>query len=204
MSLMVVGTAVSAIPAALLMARIGRRWGYVAASLLAALAALLAAHAVAAGSFVLFCLATLLIGVNVAFSQQYRFAAAESVPVERAGQAVSLVLVGAVGGALLGPAIVTRAEGVWATAPFAGPFLVMASVRRRPCCCCSRLREPSPAPSRAQAWQRRPLREMAAQPLFLVAVLAGVVGQGVMTFIMTATPISMHVVDGFSLPRPPR
>jgi MFS family permease len=62
------------------------------------------------------------------------------------------------------------------------------------------LREPSPAPESGPRLGRRPLREMVAQRLFLVAVLAGVVGQGVMTFIMTATPISMHVMDGFSLP----
>jgi hypothetical protein len=37
------------------------------------------------------------------------------------------------------------------------------------------------------------------QPRFLTAVLAGVVGQGVMTYIMTATPIAMNVDDGFSI-----
>jgi MFS family permease len=199
MSLMVVGTALSAIPAALLMQRIGRRPGYAAASLLGAIAALLAAYAVSAGSFVLFCLATLLIGVNVAFSQQYRFAAAESVAVERAGQAVSLVLVGAVGGALLGPAIVTGAEGLWSAQPFADPFLLMAGLYAATSLLLLALREPRPATEPGTPLARRPLRELAAQRLFLVAVLAGVVGQGVMTFIMTATPISMHVVDGFSL-----
>jgi len=35
--------------------------------------------------------------------------------------------------------------------------------------------------------------------VFIVAVLGGAVGYGVMSFIMTATPLSMHVVDGHSL-----
>ena len=42
----------------------------------------------------------------------------------------------------------------------------------------------------------RRLREIAAQPVFRVAVLAALASYTVMSFIMTATPISMHVVDG--------
>jgi MFS family permease len=199
MSLMVVGTACSAIPAAMLMQRFGRRLGYCAASLGAAVAALLGAWAVREQSFVWFCVCTLLIGVNVAFSQQYRFAAAESVAPGRAGRAVSLVLVGAVGGALLGPAVVTGTADVLPAQPFAGPFLVLAGLYALAAVLLAAVAEPQPVSAIGQPQARRPLREFGTQPLFLVAVLAGVVGQGVMTFIMTATPISMHVVDGFSL-----
>jgi MFS family permease len=46
---------------------------------------------------------------------------------------------------------------------------------------------------------QRSLREIVQQPVFLVAVAGGTVAYGVMTFIMTATPLSMHIVDGFSL-----
>ena len=45
----------------------------------------------------------------------------------------------------------------------------------------------------------RPLGEIVRQPVFLVAVLGGVVSYGIMTLIMTATPLSMHVNDGFSI-----
>lgn len=88
-SIMVVGMALSTIPAARLMARIGRRRGFVAGAAAAGLAALLAACAVAWGSFLLFCTATLLIGANGAFVQQYRFAAAESAGPPHAARAVS-------------------------------------------------------------------------------------------------------------------
>jgi len=46
---------------------------------------------------------------------------------------------------------------------------------------------------------QRPLGEIVSQPVFLVAVLGGATAYGVMTFIMTATPLSMHVHDGFDL-----
>jgi MFS family permease len=43
------------------------------------------------------------------------------------------------------------------------------------------------------------LAAIASQPVFIVAVLGGAVAYGVMSLIMTATPISMHVNDGFSI-----
>jgi MFS family permease len=45
----------------------------------------------------------------------------------------------------------------------------------------------------------RPLGQIARQPVFIVAVLAGATAYGVMSFVMTATPLSMHVHDAFSL-----
>ncbi|MGH8703904.1 MAG: MFS transporter, partial [Burkholderiales bacterium] len=50
-----------------------------------------------------------------------------------------------------------------------------------------------PAPSAAeQSATGRPLREIAAQPKFIVAVLAAAIGYGVMNFLMTSTPIAMQ------------
>jgi MFS family permease len=45
----------------------------------------------------------------------------------------------------------------------------------------------------------RPLTEIVSQPVFIVAVLGGAVAYGVMSLIMTATPVSMHVHDGYSI-----
>jgi MFS family permease len=51
-----------------------------------------------------------------------------------------------------------------------------------------------PTPTAAeQAAKGRPLAEIAAQPRFIVAVLAGALGYGVMNFLMTSTPIAMGV-----------
>ncbi len=60
------------------------------------------------------------------------------------------------------------------------------------------LREVNPAQAE-NAGIERPLREVTAQPTFLIAVLAGAVSYGVMSFIMTATPVMMGVIAGFSL-----
>jgi len=45
----------------------------------------------------------------------------------------------------------------------------------------------------------RPLQQIVIQPVYIVAVLGGTVGYGLMTLVMTATPLSMHINDGFSI-----
>ncbi len=110
-SLMVVGLALMTIPAAMIMKRIGRRKGFILSAVLAGLSALLAAYAIALGSFALFCLAVLLLGTNSAFAQQYRFAAAESVETRFAGRAVSFLLLSGVVAGFIGPEIAKRIAG---------------------------------------------------------------------------------------------
>ena len=102
-AVMVVGAAVFSMPAAYLMSRIGRRYGFMAGSALATISSLLALYAIMTSSFTLFCLATLGLGGNMAFIQQYRFAAAEFADPDHVGRAISLVLVGGIMAAFLGP-----------------------------------------------------------------------------------------------------
>ncbi|KAA0225130.1 MFS transporter [candidate division KSB1 bacterium] len=195
---MVVGVALSTVPAALVMKKIGRRWGFIAASLLAAIAALAAAHAIGVKSFSLFCGAILLIGANLAFIQQYRFAAAESVDVQHVSKAISFVLLGGIAAGFLGPELAKRTKNVLAHGDYAGSFACLAVLYLIVAGLLFFLREPR-VQSEIATGRGRPLREVITQPGYLIAVLGGMVAYGVMSFIMTATPISMHVIDGHSL-----
>lgn len=198
-SLMVVGTALAAIPAAWVTSRIGRRRGLSVAAIGGCFGALLGAFALAQQSFLLFCCATLVIGVQLAFSQQYRFAAAESVGPADAGRAISIVLVGAMGGALLGPEIAARTAAPLLGVAWLGGFLTVAGLSLLAGLLLLGLAEPPTHDDLTDPAQARPFIDLLIQPLFLIAVLAGVVGQGTMTFVMTATPVSMHVVDGHAM-----
>lgn len=196
-SLWVVGTALTTIPAALLMRRIGRPAGFSLAALTACGALLFAYWALRQGSFTGFLIAATIFGVNMAFAQQYRFAAIESAPAQYAGRAVSLVLLASVGGAFASPVILSLTG---ATESFyertmltlAGLYLVCALAA-------SFLKRTDLTQDATRAAPARSLRKIAGQPLFIVAVLGGATGYGVMVFVMTATPLSMHVVDGYSL-----
>jgi MFS family permease len=197
-SLMIVGAALFAIPAAMLMKRIGRRRGFLAGSAMAGLAALLAAYAVAGESFGLFCLATLFLGANGAFAQQYRFAAAESVAPRNAGRAVSFVLLGSILAGFFGPELAKRTKDWLGTGAYIGPFVSLALVYGFVTLLLFFFRDVA-ARDDESLGAERPLGEIAAQPSFLVALLAGAVSYGAMSFVMTATPIQLHNLEGYSL-----
>jgi MFS family permease len=199
MSLTVVAGASATVPAAMLMRRIGRRAGSTLGSVIAATGMALAFLALRNGSFVLFCLGAMMLGVNVAFTQQYRFAAAESVPTEYVPRAISFVLLGAIGGAFVGKEIATRGHDWIPEIPYAGTMAVLGGMFILQALLLQTLQEPGvPAGHDATAADRS-LREIVTRPVFLTAVMGGVVGYGVMTLIMTATPLSMHINHGYSI-----
>lgn len=198
-SISVVGVALSTIPAALLMKRIGRRAGFAAAAALAAGAALLAARAVAQADFALFCLGTLLIGVNSAFMQQYRFAATESVSSAYTSRAVSLVLLGGITAGFLGPELAQRSSQWLPAGLYVGSFVSIAILYGIGALLLLFFRNVPPEEDAEAAGEERPLAQIVVQPLFLVAVLAAAAAYGVMTFMMTATPIQLNRLSGFSL-----
>ena len=201
MSLMVVGTALATVPASLGMQRFGRRAGFATSAVLGIAACQLAAYALNAESFVLFCLAGALIGVTVAFSQQFRFAAAESVPLNLVSKAVSLILLGSIGGAFLGPELAARSPDWTPEQPFQGAYFAATVTYALAFLALMAFRNPQPVADgdAEEEESRRSLLSIVLLPVVTAAILGGMVGQGVMTFIMTATPVSMHVVDGHSL-----
>jgi MFS family permease len=199
LSLMVVAVAATTIPASMLMRRIGRRPGFMLASACAVVGMLVGLQALRLASFPLFCIAAMMLGVNTAFTQQYRYAAAESVPSEYVARAVSFVLLGPIGGAFLGKEIATRGETWIGGASYAGTMAVLAMLFVLQLLLLAALREPQVRPERETGESMRPLRDIVTQPVFLTAVFAGVVAYGTMTLTMTATPLSMHINDGFSI-----
>lgn len=199
LSLMVVGTALSTVPAAMLMRAIGRRLGFSLAALIGAVGVAVAGLALISRSFALLCAGLMLLGVNLAFTQQYRFAAAESVRPERVGRAIALVLLGSIGGAVLGPELVRLTRGFDAGAPYSGTMFALSALLVVAALLLLGIRNQPVTATAHDAGQGRRLRDIVTQPLFLVAMLGGVVAYGVMTFIMTATPVSMHVMDGHDM-----
>lgn len=198
-SIMVVAVAATTVPATLLMRAIGRRRGFALSSLSAACAVLLAAQALSSDSFGLFIAATALFGVNMAFTQQYRYAAAESVDARLAARAISLVLLGAIGGAVVGPELVRWGQFSIDNVPYGGTLVAVSGLYVLQAMLFLLLRPLHGEGASRVDGDQRSLSSIVRQPLFIVAVLGGTTAYGVMTLIMTATPLSMHVMDGYSL-----
>jgi len=195
---MIIGTAVTTIPAALIMGRIGRKNGFMLSALCASLAGVLAAYSISIANFWLFCCATMIIGGNNAFVQQYRFAVAEVAHPDKVGKSLSILMLAGVVAAWMGPAVAQglHDKGPWGE--FSGSFLGLSAMMVVALVTLG-FYENKPLESHAVDDIPRHLIKIVLQSVFLVAVGAAVVGYGVMSLVMTATPVSMHTIDNFSL-----
>ena len=104
-----VGVALASLPAAMLMRKIGRKRGFMSGALFGIAGMLFAAWAIANHHFWLFALALATNGVAGGFTQQYRFAAADRGLPEYKPKAISIVLVGGIAAAIVGP-LTTRSR----------------------------------------------------------------------------------------------
>ena len=191
-SLYNLGLALSTIPAALLMRRSGRRIAYVIGAALGCAAGLVAAMGILAQDFMLFCIGTAMAGFYGACVQSYRFAATDATPPAWRAQAISRVMIGGLIAAVIGPQLVIWTRDSMPAAPFAGSFFGQAALALLAIPLLAQLRMPAPAaPTAAAIGNTRSLWEIARTPKFVTAVAAGVVSFGLMSFIMTASPMAM-------------
>ena len=198
-SMMVVAVAATTVPATLLMQRIGRPKGFSIASASAIVALLVAVVALSTRSFALFLLSGMLFGINMAFTQQYRYAAAESVAPADVPKAVSFVLLGSIGGAIVGPELATRGQDWIGGIPYSGTMLSLGLLYGVQAVLFFWLRGLGKETRVPDANTEKPLAAIVLQPVYIVAALGGTAGYGLMTLVMTATPLSMHINDGYSI-----
>jgi predicted MFS family arabinose efflux permease len=187
----ILGGALATMPASLHMKRVGRQGGLSFGILFGVVGALLCAAAMWQQSFWLLCFGTLVWGVYNAYGQYYRFAAADVATPDFKATAISLVLAGGLVGGILGPSL-SRFTVDMAGPRFMGAYLALIGFALVTAVLLRFIRIPTPTAAE-QAATGRPLAEIAAQPRFIVAVLAGAFGYGVMNFVMTSTPIAMGV-----------
>ena len=123
----VVGTAVTIPPITLLMKTIGRRKSFFVIGIFSIFVALLASYAISKSNFYLFCLSTFLLGTTYSCVMQFRFAAMESVTENLLPKAASMVLVGGIAAAFLGPEIAMLGKDLFAV-EFSGSFILLAGL----------------------------------------------------------------------------
>ena len=187
----VMGTALSTIPASMLMKRLGRRLGFMVGTLAAMAGGVISVLALAHGSFWLLTAAALLLGVSVAFAQQYRFAAAETSLPEGRSRAISFVLVGGLAAAFAGPMLARATVQIFETT-YLGSYLCVPVLGLLGASLLTGLRMPPPVEEAVRVGGPvRPITQIVLQPIFIVAVLAQMMGQGVMNLLMTGTPLAM-------------
>ncbi|HEX8987031.1 MAG TPA: MFS transporter [Rhodocyclaceae bacterium] len=187
----VIGGALGTLPAAFFMRRFGRRAGFSLGALLGCSGALLCALAVAKALFLLLCFGAMLCGAYNAFGQQYRFAAADAAEPLLKSRAISFTLAGGILGGIFGPWASTHTRHLLEPA-YLGTYLSLAAIALVAMALISRLDIP-PLTLDQRSHSGRPLKEIARQPAFLLAVFAAAAGYGIMNLLMTATPLAMDL-----------
>jgi MFS family permease len=177
-------------PASMLMKRLGRRPGFTIGSLVGLSSGLLQAHAVLAGDFALFCLGNALVGVANGFTLFYRFAAIDAADTAFKSKAISLVMGGGVAAGFCGPLIARWSHDWFQPVAFAGSFLAIALLQGLAGLLVQFIRIPRPTLEERRS-AGRPLPTIMRQPVFVTAALGGMIGYGVMSLVMTTTPLAM-------------
>lgn len=175
----------------------GRRRAFQVGLVVAALSTALCAFAAWTGQFWLLVGATVLAGYYNANAGLYRFAATEIVEPRFKERAISWVLAGGILGAVAGPNLAHLTRDALPV-PFAGAYVSLVAIALLSLAVMSFIRFPAlQQPSATRP--RRALKDIAAQPIFIVSVIACALGYGVMNLLMAATPIAMdHHAHAFS------
>jgi len=189
-----VATMFTTIPAAILMQRIGRRNGFMFASIVALMGTGLLVYATMHKQFWLFLFAIMSVGFFNGFGNYYRFTAADVVDDAHKSRAISYVLLGGVVAAFVGPNLANLTRTLIPGAEFAGSYATLFGFYTISLLLQSFLK----LPSRSDLLQEhaggelRSLSQIMRQPKFLVALVSSMLGYGIMSFVMTATPLAMQ------------
>ena len=186
----VIGSALAAIPASLLMQRFGRIPVFMLGAAMCFVGAALSTFAILTQNFFLFCFGTLLQGVFQSTSGFYRFAAVEGAPVEMKPLAISWVLTGGVVAAVIGTLIASSTSDLFAPATFAGSYLAVVVLTVIAMGFLLLLKLPNPTADEVHGI-RRPWSELLKQPRLIVAISSAALSYGMMNLMMTAAPIAM-------------
>ena len=194
-SMVILGTAVSTIPASLFMGRFGRRTGFLLGAAIGAVGAALACYGILQGSFWLFSLSTLLIGIYNAFCQYYRFAVADTAADAVRARSISYVLAGGVVAGVLGPSLAVVSRDWLAPVTYLGSYVAVLGLILAAFALLSFLRIPA-LTMEERAGPSRPILAIVRSREFLAAALPSMIAYGVMALLMTATPLAM-LAHGF-------
>ena len=191
----VAGTLAMIYPASMIMARLGRRSGFMLKAGIGGLGCMFCLAGLAAPSFYFFVLGTLFLGLFNSFSQYYRFAAVDAAPTPdaRAAAVATVMLAGVVGG-VAGPFLSSHFPSLGLATAYANAFvallLLCGLLGLSQAFLSAELGKGTPLPSVEQ--QRVTNLSLLSRPGFLFTSLICAAGFSLMTFTMNAAPLSMH------------
>lgn len=190
----VIGSAITTVPASLLMNAVGRRAGFQVGTVTGIFGAALCSFAIYFSQFWLLCAGMMVMGVYTAFGKYYRFAAADAAEPDFRAKAISLTLAGGIVGGIFGPEMAKRTTLIFEPQTYLGPYISLGVVCLLATLLLSWLDIPKLTAHERKDSGRR-LGEIMSQPVFVVAALSAMLSYGIMNLMMTSTPLAMRAHD---------
>jgi MFS family permease len=189
-SMIVLGSMLSATPISALMQRFGRRFGFMLGAAGGAVGAAVGAWGLATGSFATFLAGSLLTGIYMSSQGFLRFAAADTASEAFRPKAISYVMAGGLVSAIIGPQLV-KATADAMVVPFLGTYLAVIAVNVLGSFLFLGLDIPKPPAPVAGAPVGRTRWELLTTPRIAVAVICAMVSYALMNLVMTSTPLAV-------------
>ena len=198
MTLMIIGIALSAPIASKLMSIWGRKKGFIFSSFLSTFALLLCSLSIYNQDFIIFALGNFLIGSSQAFSNQYRFAASESVSKEYIPRSISIILLLGIISALLSTNFSEYFKDYFPNYLFLGSYIFLSITAVVPIFILLFYDENVNIKNKSK-FQFKTIVSLIKNIKILQAIISAGFGYFIMAIIMTATPLHMHLVNNFTL-----
>lgn len=189
-SLIVLGSMLSATPISHLMQRYGRRTGFVIGACAGAIGGAIGAYGLYTASFPIFLLGSLITGTYMSAQGFYRFAAADTASDAFRAKAISYVMAGGLLSAVIGPQLV-KATSQAMVIPFLGTYLAVIALNIAGAFLFLLLDIPKPPVPALDAPHGRTRMELLKTPRIAVAVICATVSYALMNLVMTSTPLAV-------------
>ena len=196
-SVMVLTSMLTALPASHFMGRFGRRAGFLVGATAGATGGALAAAALLTDRFELLLAGSAFTGIYQSTQGFFRFAAADTASPAFKPKAISWVFAGGLVSAIIGPEVVRLMADFFAPVPYAGAYATVILINAIGAAGLTLLDIPRPPRDDGPSPTGRPLAEILRQPRTAVAILCAMVSYAMMTLVMTSTPLAM-VGHGFT------
>jgi MFS family permease len=187
---MVLGSMLSATPLSALMARFGRRAGFVAGTIGGALGAAISAYGLYSQSFLLLVIGALFTGSYMSAQGFFRFAATDTASDAFRPKAISYVMVGGLLSAITGN-IMLKATDTATVIPFLGTYMAVILLNLVGMILFAFLNSTRPLPAAPGESTGRTRMELLATPRIMVAVICATVSYALMNLMMTSSPIAV-------------
>ena len=189
-SLIVVGSMLSATPMSAIMQRFGRRAGFFVGALGGSIGAGIATLGLINTSFPLFLLGSLLTGIYMSSQGFFRFAAADTASETFRPRAISMVMAAGLASAIIGPELV-KVTSQAMVVPFLGTYMTVIALNVFGSLLFLFLDIPTPEPAREEAAPARSRLELLRTPRIAVAIIVAMVSYALMNLLMTSTPLAV-------------